>query len=311
METEKKRKGTQKAKRSIIKFSYERIAFALIWSGLGVCVFILIAYYFREYKFFGMSDNSINLLGQIGQYISGIVGSVWALAGVILFYEALRFQRGELKLQREELQYQRVEIMEQTNQYIIQNQTLMARNMEGTFFQLISLHNEIVDSMNINFELHPPLTALKKASAKRRYCFSYFYKYFSDVYKDNIDLTGVSASDTEKIQDVLNESFKKFYWDFQEDIGHYFRNLYNLLLYVDKSKLENKKFYSHLIRAMLSNFELVLLFYYCLSQYGNKMKILVERYSVFVQLSENELLDRRNMNLFDKKAFEEEFEISI
>ncbi len=295
----------------IIRFSYEKIAFAFIWSGLLIIILAILAIYFREYNFLGLNTESFELLGQFGEYVGGLVGSIWALAGVILFYETLRFQRTELKMQREELQNQRSEIMEQTRQYIIQNQTLMTRKLEGTFFQLISLHNEIVDSLVLNFQSHPTLESSGLTPIKGRYCFNYFYKYFSTTYNENIDLTGMTTSNHEDALFIINESFMKFNIEFQEDIGHYFRNLFNLALYIDKSKMTNKKFYFNLIRSLLSNYEIILLFYFCLSEYGGKMKKLTERYSLFIQIPENELLDRRHLELFNKKAFEDYIEIVI
>ncbi len=49
-------------------------------------------------------------IGEWGNYISGITGSLWALAGVILFYRTLLLQKKEIEFQREELGLQREEI---------------------------------------------------------------------------------------------------------------------------------------------------------------------------------------------------------
>ncbi|MFC2131796.1 putative phage abortive infection protein [Bacteroidota bacterium] len=295
----------------MIRFSYEKIAFALIWAGLIVIFLAFLTFIFRETHFLGITKESFEILGQFGEYIGGIVGSVWALAGVILFYETLRFQRRELKLQREELQNQREDNMEQTQQYILQNQTLMTRKLEGTFFQLLSLHNSTVDSLILNFKYHPSLKGSGKAIIQGRYCFNHFYRFYTSTFHDYIDVTGIVSTDTEDMRELLNETFEKFYQEFHEDIGHYFRNLFNLGLFVNQSNLYNKKFYFNLIRSMLSNYELVLLFYFCLSNYGKNMKSLIEKYSLFVQLPASELIDRRHMDLFDKKAFEENYLINI
>jgi len=307
----KNTKGKKQKTAPIIKFSYEKVAFAFIWSGLIIIILAIMTIAFRDFNILGINTKSFELLGQFGEYVGGLVGSIWALAGVILFYETLRFQRTELRLQREELQNQRSEIMEQTRQYIIQNQTLMTRKLEGTFFQLISLHNEIVDSLVLNFQSHPSLSKAVQVPIQGRYCFNFFYKYFSQTYSENVDLTGMTTSNHEDAIFLISESFKKFYTEFQEDIGHYFRNLFNLALYLDKSKMTSKRFYFNLVRSLLSNYELIILFYFCLSEDGEKMKKLAERYSLFVQIPVNELLDRRHLDLFDKRAFAEDFEIII
>lgn len=295
----------------IIKISFEKVAFAFIWSGLIIIILALLSLVLKDFDFFGMTTQNFQLLGNFGEYVGGLVGSIWALAGVILFYETLRFQRTELRLQREELQNQRSEIMEQTRQYIIQNQTMMTRKLEGTFFQMISLHNEIVESLHLNFQSHPSLEPQGHLDIKGRYCFQYFYKFFTKAYNENIDLTGMTTADKEDALFIINESYMKFFTEFQEDIGHYFRNLFNIALYIDKSKMPNKKFYYNLIRSLLSNYELIILFYHCLSENGVKMKKMAEKYSLFTQVPDNELLDRRHKDLYDSRAFIEDYEIVI
>lgn len=48
------------------------------------------------------------IIGQLGDFVGGVSGSLWALAGVALFYLALQEQRKELALQREEFTVNRV-----------------------------------------------------------------------------------------------------------------------------------------------------------------------------------------------------------
>ncbi len=299
-------------KMPIVKISYESAAMALIWVGVALVVISVLFFLWDAVPSFGGKDVTFQRYGNLGEYIGGIVGSFWSLAGVILFYEALRVQRSELQLQREELQQQRVEIMEQTEQYIIQNQTLLARKLEGTFFQLISLHNEIIASMALHSSRHPDIPLLEKsAEISGRYSFKHFYQYFKLRYAENIDMTGIEASDKQAVLDLISETYRKFFAKFQEDLGHYFRNLFNLIVFIDTSKLPNKKFYFNLTRSQLSNYELLLLFYHSLSPYGKRLKPLLEKYSFFIQFPEMELIDRRHKNYFDKKAFSEEFELSL
>ena len=83
------------------KYIYEIIAFVFIIAG----IFIIISAYSNFFPW--LSSNNI---GIFGDYIGGIVGSLWALAGVMLFYSALRKQREEIELQRLQLEDQRKEI---------------------------------------------------------------------------------------------------------------------------------------------------------------------------------------------------------
>lgn len=58
-----------------------------------------------------LGDNPIELdkTAQVGDFIGGLVGSLWSFAGIILFFLALLLQMKEFKSQREELSNQRKE----------------------------------------------------------------------------------------------------------------------------------------------------------------------------------------------------------
>ncbi|MBK8344630.1 MAG: hypothetical protein IPL12_15845 [Bacteroidetes bacterium] len=43
-------------------------------------------------------------------------------------------------------------------------------------------------------------------------------------------------------------------------MGHYFRNLYHIIKYIDNSNIENKRTYTNFVRAQLSSHELALIF---------------------------------------------------
>lgn len=47
--------------------------------------------------------------GTVGDFIGGFVGSLWAFAGILLFFLALRFQKREFMLQRSEFKAHKVE----------------------------------------------------------------------------------------------------------------------------------------------------------------------------------------------------------
>ena len=77
-----------------------------------------------------------DLTGMVGDFVGGIVGTLWSLTGVILFFLALRLQSKELSLQIKEMR-------ETRNVFHIQQ-------FESTFFNLIKTHNEIRDSIKID-----------------------------------------------------------------------------------------------------------------------------------------------------------------
>ena len=118
----------------------------------------------------------------------------------------------------------------------------------------------------------------------------------------------LDASD-EGRQDLLerfNSKHEEFFAEYQSSIGHYFRNLYNVVKFVHEhdfpKKFEKKKAYTNLIRAQLSSNELVLLFYNCLSNRGSKFKTLVEEYSLLEDTPLEEDIHKKLKELFYKKS---------
>lgn len=84
-----------------------------------------------------LSKDHMAQTGQVGDFIGGVVGSVWALAGVLLYFSALKLQQQELKSQREEMA---------ANQKLLDQQLF-----ENTFFNLLKSQDSIRDSINTKF----------------------------------------------------------------------------------------------------------------------------------------------------------------
>lgn len=75
-------------------------------------------------------------------------------------------------------------------------------------------------------------------------------------------------------------------------LDHYFRYLYRILKFIDQSDLidDNLKYrYSSILRAQLSEYELVLIYYNGLSSKGKKLKPLLEKYSILKNLRKEDL----------------------
>ena len=104
----------------------------------------------------------------------GVVNALFsglAFAGVIW---AIILQKKELALQREELANTREEIKGQKEQLEAQNQTLQKQNFESSFFQLLGLYNDIVNSMAVQ---------RNSRELSGRECFGFMLREFRDIFK--------------------------------------------------------------------------------------------------------------------------------
>jgi len=75
-----------------------------LWILIIISVLII---YWAYNTYFAYQD--ITKYSHFGQFIGGIIGPVWSLISILLFYKALRYQSQDLKNQRSEYQYQRFE----------------------------------------------------------------------------------------------------------------------------------------------------------------------------------------------------------
>lgn len=106
--------------------------------------------------------------GQFGDFVGGLIGSLWAFAGVILFYVALTEQRDDIRTNREvlktqvnaleqqikEFELQREELELTREVFIDQSKTLKLQQFESTFFNSMNLLNNIIQS--ITYIVPPP-----------------------------------------------------------------------------------------------------------------------------------------------------------
>ena len=241
-------------------------------------------------------------IGERGQFGDsfGAVNALFAgfaFAGVIY---AIILQKRELELQREELEATRAEIRGQREQLF-----------ENFFFQLLGRYSEILNTMAIpGPSLSSPKRNLGTNYYSGRECFDLMLQKLRDIYQPleerfNAGIQINEDGERELIYKWLNDKYEKFFPDLQPYVGHYFRHLYNIVEFVDKSASEvvEKKFYTDLIRAQLSSTELGLLFYHGLSDRGAEFRDLVEKYALFENIPSEVLIREEHKKLYDQRAY--------
>ena len=224
---------------------------------------------------------------EFGDMFGGVSALFSGLAFVGVIY-AILLQRRELQFQREELEETREELKGQRVQLELQNRTFRQQTFDNAFFQMLSLHHQIVNSIDLT---RPSADA--DATKRGRDCFVAFYE---DLKK--------SFGGTEASRAKVRIRYVELYREIQPDVGHYFRNLYNIVKFVHRSEIGEKRFYTNLIRAQLSSHELLLLFYNCLTHLGDeKFKPLVETYSLLKEMPKEDLIDASHQRWYSASAY--------
>lgn len=220
-----------------------------------------------------------DMFGSINALFSGL-----AFVGVIV---AILLQKDELELQRKELEETREELKGQKIQLQEQNKTLRKQAFEDTFFQLLKVYSDIVNSMDVESRFQTQTLGPQLQMIKGRDFFAHIHSLFSvevKNFKKNNKITEITA-------DNFDDVFLVFFESHKSDLSHYYRTIYNLLKCVDNSDIENKKFYTDIFRAQLSSYEILFLHYDCKSSLGKeKLAPLLEKYNVLKHLTGSEII---------------------
>lgn len=273
----------------ITKFNFWAWVFVILGSVIAVSATI----YF--YIKIDSSDFELNILGD---FLSGGVGSIWSLAGLFFIYVAFLGQKQQLLNQQLEIMYSqlevkntRLELAGQKEEMMIQNSTLKQQKFENTFFNLLNLLSSVVNSIDIrNFRN-------QEVMSSGRDCFKIFYDEFvalinKDYEKNSgFDLSSISIADVIKTYD-------RFFHNNQSDLSHYFRSIYHILKFVDNADIEDKKRYVGLLRAQISSYEQILIFYNCLHNYGDKLRKLAKNHKFFKNLDNGLLISHDHYQEF-------------
>ena len=227
--------------------------------------------------------------GTFGDMFGGVNALFSGLAFLGVIY-AILLQRKELRLQRLELRMTRRELEGQRKALSTHSDTAKKQNFESTFFQLLQLYNQIIESMDIE---------ISGRQVTGRDCFGFLRGQLHKMYVEESQRFA-EATPEEKFDSL----YILFYAKYQSEIGHYFRIVYNIVKFVDNSDSDDKKFYTNLLRAQLSSMELILLFYNCLSYLGNeKFKPLIEKYALLKNVSQRHLIREDDVGFYKNSAY--------
>lgn len=210
--------------------------------------------------------------GQIGDTIGGIMGPFVAIAAAILTFLAFWVQFKANEQQRKDIALER---------------------FESNLFQLIQIQEEITN--NLSFTPTDSADRLYGSIFHGRQVFQILYREKTFPYwgiENGIREKGIISYEEDKDVNVLD---------------HYFRHLYRVFKFIDEAPIfvndKNKKYeYACIMRASLSQYELIMLFYNCLSSNGReKFKPLIEKYAIFNNLRVELLATDREKELYVSK----------
>ncbi|PAA97740.1 putative phage abortive infection protein [Serratia fonticola] len=249
----------------------------------------------------------------------GVMGDSWGMFTSI--FSALGF--GGLLIT---LVLQSKSLKEAQKDADIQKESIALQQFEDVFFRMMSIHTSIINDLDLRNKKN------KTEISSGRDTFISFYREFIGEYNKNkmmIDLNNsvgkllhvndafttfaIHNSELQKEdmdiydeRNIIGFSFECFWVKHRADLGHYFRFLFNIYKFIDDSNLsESQKYsYARILRAQISDYELLILFYNCLSFYGfERFKPYAEKYMIFNNLPFALLIIDEHASLYESSAF--------
>lgn len=220
--------------------------------------------------------------GPFGDFIGGLLNPILTF----LSFSCILIS---IFIQSKELSEQRREIAKSSEALTSQNKAIERQNFEAAFFQMINTLNSIVNSMDTKDIAGNTVTG--------RDCFFALFSWLHTEYK-------LCKKKNENEPELYNirMSYESVYKKNRGDLAHYFRFLYNIYRFIEKSEYY-EPYHGKLLRAQLSDDELLIIFYNCLSPRGEKFAEIADHFELFDNLPVEELIDEEHIHEVSRRSF--------
>ncbi|MGA2193117.1 MAG: putative phage abortive infection protein [Nitrospirota bacterium] len=197
-----------------------------------------------------------NTWGVFGDYVGGLLNPIFAFFSFLLLLGTFLYQKQETEDSKKD-----AEDSKATNEQ---------QRFENIFFNMVNLHHEIVKALSVGEE-------------KGKNCFK--------IYRQKLEKELRLFLNKEDLIKTFRISYNLFFDEEgnKADLGHYFRNLFQILRIIDEKEIKDKKTYIRIIRAQLSDPELAMLYYNSLSCYGYKYIKYINDYDFLDNLDVNSI----------------------
>lgn len=277
------------------------LAFGMIAIGVIILIYFIVITIIDGYWIWGGEKTDYEVTGQFGDFFGGVIGTFFALSGTFLI--VLTFLQQSKHNQKENFKSKFYEMLRLHKENVneIQIQDKKGRKAIEVFVKdlntiYIIVEKAIEEIRNTNAfhtigvndcdELSKMKKKLNNDIDRKRLIHKLSYGYFFygiDEYhitkkREDIIYAINSVVNTMIIRERLTlpeGSFPEFNSNYNSFLGHYFRHLYQMVKFVAKTENdllpESEKYdYVKIIRAQLSDYEQILLYYNALSVMGEK-----------------------------------------
>lgn len=227
--------------------------------------------------------------GQFGD-LFGVVNALFsglAFAGLII---TIRQQHIDLKYQHQAIEQTNQEMQNQTAEFDKQNETLRIQRFENTFFKMLEVQQSIVNDLYagdshsqwVDENSADGAYSKKEISIQDEYRGRNLFYYVFIICNHAIENSFLDGTTmVSGLSTVIKRRGKERFDDYMTTtmFDHYFRHLYTILRFITENEwlgVDKQYKYATFVRATLSRYELVMLYYN--GFFHPKMKKMMERY---------------------------------
>ncbi|HEY6871402.1 MAG TPA: putative phage abortive infection protein [Geobacteraceae bacterium] len=200
----------------------------------------------------------------------------------------------------------------QIHQFKKTQETTDENQAENSFFTMVDVLNGIVDSMT--FTILDTINE-KEIKFKGKECFSEIFRELENIAAVrkkvvNLDIP-MLAEEEERVKYIVKQ-YEDIYTFNHEQLGHFFRYLYNIIKYIKfkfKEKDEMQSLYIGLLQAQLSNHELALLMCNALSKHGksstkvDQFRQWLDEHNFLENIDRSSVIDPALLKCYPKTTF--------
>ncbi len=251
-------------------------------AGVALGVVIATALVYRHVFGTAVSTSSSEW-NNFGTFFGGLLGPILSMLAFFALVYTIFLQEQQLSLAR-----QAKDAADKA--LVVQSNAAREEAARSTFFEMIKLHHEIVNGMSGD--------DAGKNYTGRAVIQVFMYDFFLPKYKIRF-----SAKAAQSIWDFDRDFCTSVFKSEGSRFSHYFRNLFQMMVYVECGPYQDREQLRVIMRAQLSDVELLMIFYFGLSPMGRPLKYRIEHDSLFKGFNQELIYDPTSYQAYNPMAW--------
>jgi hypothetical protein len=241
---------------------------------IGIVVLIIvgtyIGYWFFLYSGLDTAPNGVLDRARAGTFgdAFGVINALFSALACSGVVATLLYQRRDLSVQKEKSDMQQ---------------------FEAQFYSRLTLQQNVVDRLDL-------------ADSKTRIVVATGRDCLKTIFRNMRRIYGAAAK-TRNHDAALLKAYTVIWGHFHSDLGVYLRSLYSVFKFLSESDYPDRQKLGVVVRSLLSDFELALIFYNCLSEKGENFRKYAEEFQLFDNLDIELLMNKDDVRRIAKAAW--------